>query len=431
MRFADLDGTLINVYQATTEMTDESGQLYPYTITTLLDKAFGPEGYYAALTANMHTDFVNSPESDAVISAAQARGVPVISGRQMLQWLDSRNSSAFDSIDWSGSTLSFNVTGGANGLTGMLPLTSGTARLALISHGGNSVPFDVQIIKGTQYALFSAGTGGYSAVYAIDSTPPTVVATTPASGATNVDPTSPVKFTFSEPLDPATVTGTAFEVRNASGIATITVSYDSATSSAVLTPTAALQASTGYTATAKAGGVRDSAGNALAADYQVSFTTGAPAKPIVGYNQIGLTTDFGDGNWLNGSRVLNGSTSTSLTSMSVFVRSINSAPENKFQLAIYTDANGSPGTLVASTAQGTLTADAWNTLPISATLAPNAAYWFVYNTNSTNTNLNNMVYDSGSSGQAVYSGGSIPFGTWPSSFGASVFWAGKFSIYAQ
>jgi len=95
--------------------------------------------------------------------------------------------------------------------------------------------------------------------------------------------------------------------------------------------------------------VRDSAGNALAADYQVSFTTGAPAKPIVGYNQIGLTTDFGDGNWLNGSRVLNGSTSTSLTSMSVFVRSINSAPENKFQLAIYTDANGSPGTLVAST----------------------------------------------------------------------------------
>ena len=31
MRFADLDGTMIDVYQATTQMTDESGQTYPFT----------------------------------------------------------------------------------------------------------------------------------------------------------------------------------------------------------------------------------------------------------------------------------------------------------------------------------------------------------------------------------------------------------------
>ncbi len=37
MRFAQPDGTLLDVYQATTQMTDESEQTYPFTIDTLLD----------------------------------------------------------------------------------------------------------------------------------------------------------------------------------------------------------------------------------------------------------------------------------------------------------------------------------------------------------------------------------------------------------
>ncbi|MFN3763763.1 MAG: hypothetical protein ACK4WK_11275, partial [Anaerolineae bacterium] len=56
MRFADLDGTIIDVYQATTQMTDESWQSYPYTIDALLERALGPEGYYGAFVANMHND---------------------------------------------------------------------------------------------------------------------------------------------------------------------------------------------------------------------------------------------------------------------------------------------------------------------------------------------------------------------------------------
>ena len=36
MRFADLDGTRIDVYQAATQMTDESGQTYSPNIDTLV-----------------------------------------------------------------------------------------------------------------------------------------------------------------------------------------------------------------------------------------------------------------------------------------------------------------------------------------------------------------------------------------------------------
>ena len=56
MRFADLDGTQIDVYQQNTNMTDESGQAYPATVNALLDNAVGANGYYGVFGANMHTD---------------------------------------------------------------------------------------------------------------------------------------------------------------------------------------------------------------------------------------------------------------------------------------------------------------------------------------------------------------------------------------
>ena len=124
MRFAASDGTLIDVYQAATQMTDESSQSYPFTIDALLDGALGPNGYYGAFTANMHTDSATSPDSDAIIAAATARGVPVVSARQMLEWVDGRNASSFGSISWGGNTLNFTIcaAAGSDGLRAMVPM---------------------------------------------------------------------------------------------------------------------------------------------------------------------------------------------------------------------------------------------------------------------------------------------------------------------
>ena len=56
MRFADRNGSMIDVYQATTQLTDESGQTSRRTSTRCSTSALGPEGYYGVFTANMHTD---------------------------------------------------------------------------------------------------------------------------------------------------------------------------------------------------------------------------------------------------------------------------------------------------------------------------------------------------------------------------------------
>ena len=41
----------------------------------MLDGALGPNGYYGAFTANMHTDDPLSADSDAILASAAARGI--------------------------------------------------------------------------------------------------------------------------------------------------------------------------------------------------------------------------------------------------------------------------------------------------------------------------------------------------------------------
>jgi chitodextrinase len=167
MRFADSDGSLIDVFQANTEITDESGQGEPSTINALLDGATGATGYYGAFVANIHTDHAASTDSDAIVAAAQARGVPVISAKQLLDWTDGRETSSLSSFGWSSNTLSFNVQARANGLQGMLPTESGTRTLQSITVNGNvTVPFTTRTVKGISYAFFDALSGSYTAVYA-------------------------------------------------------------------------------------------------------------------------------------------------------------------------------------------------------------------------------------------------------------------------
>jgi hypothetical protein len=166
-RFAETDGSLIDVYQATTQLTDESGQDVASEARVLLDNALGPAGFYGVVTANMHTDEPDSPGADAIIAAAQARGVPVVSARQMLTWLDGRNTSSFQGLAFSGGRLSFSVApgAGATGLQAMLPASGPTGGLQAIARNGQPVSFATQTIKGITYATFPADAGSYVATY--------------------------------------------------------------------------------------------------------------------------------------------------------------------------------------------------------------------------------------------------------------------------
>jgi hypothetical protein len=167
MRFADGDGTVIDVYQAATQMTDESGQAYPETAEVLLDRARGPEGFYGVFVANVHTDREDSSVSDAIVAAARARGVPVVSARQMVQWLDGRNGSRFEGVRLIKDVLRFGieVAEGADGLVAMVPAARDETSVENVTREGEPVSFRIEAVKGVEYAMFQAVPGQYAVRY--------------------------------------------------------------------------------------------------------------------------------------------------------------------------------------------------------------------------------------------------------------------------
>ena len=131
MRFADADGSMIDVYQAATQMTDESGQTYPFTHRHAARQRARPAGLLRRLH-RQHAHRQRRARRARTRSSPRrmARGVPVVSARQMLDWLDGRNGSSFNSLSWSGNKLDFtiDVGAGANGLRAMVPTTSAVGR---------------------------------------------------------------------------------------------------------------------------------------------------------------------------------------------------------------------------------------------------------------------------------------------------------------
>jgi hypothetical protein len=108
-----------------------------------------------------------------------------------------------------------------------------------------------------------------------DTTAPTISNSTPANGTTNVPLSTPVTITFSEAIDPATIsTAKLLKLGNISVPGTGT--FNTGTTVYTFTPSVPLSFNTTYSYTVA--GVKDVSGNILTAPYSASFTT--IAKPV-------------------------------------------------------------------------------------------------------------------------------------------------------
>jgi len=148
-----------------------------------------------------------------------------------------------------------------------------------------------------------------------------------------------------------------------------------------------------------------------------------------GYNAIGVFGDVRDANYITGSRFQTGTVKGTLQSISAYVGSIQSAPNNQYQLAIYADNNGTPGTLLAKSITGTLKANSWNILSVSTALNANTYYWLMYNTNATSISSNNLRFSATTGQIGAISSNSMVFGTWPTTFTARKD-GDEYSLYA-
>lgn len=134
-----------------------------------------------------------------------------------------------------------------------------------------------------------------------------------------------------------------------------------------------------------------------------------------GVTTTGTGFDSSNVNMISSTQVTTGATSGTLSSISVYVGTVQAAPSNQMQVAIYADTgSNTPGNLLASSAGKVLTANAWNTFSINAiTVAANTKYWLAFNVNGSKTKY---AIQSSSSARSAWRS-STTFGTWPGAFG--------------
>ena len=176
--------------------------------------------------------------------------------------------------------VTFNLGGGRNGTVSYDPATKTATFTPTLPLPGNAA-ITATILGGAAGVKDLAGNAlAADKVWSfttalVDTVAPTVVATIPSDGSIFVPVTAALTATFSEEIDPATLTATSFTVAGITG----TTSYNAATRTATFTPSAPLANNTSYTATITTG-VKDVAGNVMAAAKTWSFTT-IPVETIL------------------------------------------------------------------------------------------------------------------------------------------------------
>lgn len=170
---------------------------------------------------------------------------------------------------------SFTLTHGTTPVPGTVSYSGGTATFTPSAYLSPSTVYKATITTGVKDLAGNAMSSNYSWQFqtsAPDTTPPAVTSTNPVAGAAAVAVNTDITVTFSKPVDPATVTAATFTLMNGSNPVTGSVTASGTT--ATFTLTAPLAFGTLYTASITTG-VKDLLGNAMAATYTWTFTTGA------------------------------------------------------------------------------------------------------------------------------------------------------------
>lgn len=257
-----------------------AGTLITVTVTTGVKDLAGN-----AMVANFSCGFTTAlaPDTTAptVISTSPSCGATGVAINTQVAAIFSE---AMDPLTITGST--FTLTGpGTTAVPGTVAYagTGNVATFTPTSLLAASTVFTITVTTGAHdlagNALASNFTCTFTTGPGTDTTPPTVTLTSPVCGATDVALNKTVNATFSEAMDPLTITTGNFLLAGPGTTAVPgTVAYDALNQIATFTPSNILASNTLFTFTITTG-VRDLAGNPMAANFVCSFTTSATLGP--------------------------------------------------------------------------------------------------------------------------------------------------------
>ncbi len=244
--------------------------LYTATIAT---GAQDPGGN--ALGANFVWSFTTgAPTVFSVVPASGATAVPVNS------LVSATFTEAMDPLTINAAT--FRLTGpGATPVAGAVTYAGATATFTPTFALAPNTLYTATITTGAKDPGGNALAANFAWTFTTAPLAPAVTATVPASGAGNVPLNQKIAATFNTPMTASSIIAAGtFTVTGAGGAAVAgTVTYDAPSNTAIFAPTAPLAASTQFTATVTTA-AQSAQGNAPAANYVWSFTTGLATNAI-------------------------------------------------------------------------------------------------------------------------------------------------------
>lgn len=194
--------------------------------------------------------------------------------------------SATFSLLMNGSTLTtetFKLSNGSSEVTGSVTTNGKTATFTPSENLAYTTTYTARVTTKAQAANWAGTTLDNDYVWSFTTaeyTPPTIISTNPAGGATGVAVNGTITATFSEEMDASTITPDTFFISDGNHTIEGTISYSQSDKTVTFTPISPLSSSTTYTATITTE-VRDIDGDAMASDYTWSFTTTDVTVPAI------------------------------------------------------------------------------------------------------------------------------------------------------
>jgi methionine-rich copper-binding protein CopC len=287
------DGVIsYNILRNGTKIGEATGTTY--TDNSLAEKTT----YKYTVSANCTSGVLSDPSAEspaATVTTADLTGPRIVAisptqGQTNVSTAATVTATFNEAIDpntINTTTFSLKITGGAN-IPGTVTYNATTfvaefKPTSALPSGANitaTVTAGVKDIAGNALQL-TVGSPGIWSFTTRDDQPPTVTAVSPPNGAVVVAANTAVNITFSEPMDQATITGANITLRVTGGAAVAgVVTYNGTTRVATFTPSAALSVPVNYTVTVSTG-VKDVAGNPLAATFTSTFTTADLTPPTL------------------------------------------------------------------------------------------------------------------------------------------------------
>lgn len=164
MPFVTEDGTVLDIYQAATQLVNEDQVPHVFGVRTMIERAIGADQFFGAFVT--HYDY-SDDYADILVEEARRHNVPLISAEQLLAWVDGRNRSRFANLDWQDGVLRFSqrLAKGAEDAFVHLPLRATAGQLLGVRCNGQQIAFRMQEIKGLSVATFPAHAGDCTATY--------------------------------------------------------------------------------------------------------------------------------------------------------------------------------------------------------------------------------------------------------------------------